>query len=295
MASNDISQSSSEFSSFLKVYGIVMVYFILSGVLALTAGKALEEQRNLVIFTIASIPILAYVLFLTITLVTKAASKADWFVVFLHNPKLSPLGMFDIVRNPLKLFILSIIMFSLLGFAASFSQNTIGQSVFPWAPGSELQQVTPQGKFLFGIYNTPSEQSWLYLILTAITSMVLFVAARLKISLKAAYLGVAIPLCMIFGTLVWFKIHSLITGQTIETGIFVMSPFVVFGFFNTALVMLTGSIIPSEVYHLINNIYRSVRENFGNENVVVAFSILMAIIFIFVALYFGLGKMRRKK
>ena len=292
---DNIQQSDKNFSNSLIIYGIFFVYFILSGVLALTAGKALEEERNLVIFTVASIPLIAYVLFLSITFMTRLSSKAEWFVVFLHNPNLSPIGMLDVVKNPLKLFLWSVIIFSTLGFIASVSQNTLGQNVFPWAPGAELQQVTPEGRLLFGIYNTPSEQSWLYLILAGITSVVLFIASRLGIGLKVAYLGVAVPLCMVFGTLMWFKIHALITGQTLESGLFSLSPFVLFGFFNTALVMLTGSIIPSEVYHLTNNLFNTVKTHFGNENVVIAFSIIMVFVVIISLLYFVLrGRLRKR-
>jgi len=182
---------------------------------------------------------------------------------------------------------MSIIFFSILGFVGSISPQSSAY-IFPLGAGQVAQQTTPTGKLLFGFYNAPAENVFLYIILfTAISFWLYFATHKLGLPFKVA-LGIAIIPIALFAAFIWREIHFLVSGSS-EIRSFSN---VLFGFNGAFLTILTGSVIPFEVYHITNNLFITSRTIFGSEITIVIFAALMILSIAGTAIYYGLKSRR---
>ena len=264
----------------------VWVYYaiwLVIGFYSLTAGRGLEEEINFTTIVLFTLPLLMYAGLVTAVNTAKLTGKFENFVVFVHDTEIGIFGKFRFVSNPLLLIFVSSGIFILIGFFGAIMQSTIGDFFFPWSVGG-LPETTTGAKLVFGVYNAPAENAWLYLILAGLVTTELLVLRKLTgLSAKQIYWP-----AMIFNVpaagFIWLQIHNLI-NKTAEQSINHFA----FGATNAALVLGTGSIIPTEAYHFFNNLFFTMQSLFGNQLVITIFS-FMAVIYVALLIFIFIFK-----
>lgn len=269
-------------------YTFFIAIIIVLGFWSFTAGRGAEEQINLVKLAVFSVPMLMYLIYVWgIKVGRHVNNRLENIFVLIHDKEYSAFGDFKPTANPLILIAICIIIFSIIGLTGTlFSQSGIGNVVFPLSPGNFQEQVTPGAKVLFSVYGSPAENAILFLILSILVTIQLVIAHKLMISKKLTYFIMILPNSLI-SAWIWLKIHNLVVGgdQIKELAHFM------FGFNSALLTLLTGSIIPMEVYHMFNNLFNAVKQFFGSEYLFLLFGV--SILVVVVVLIVGVNVKRR--
>ena len=265
---------------------IYLMIFIVMGFYGLSAEMGFTEQIDTVRFWTFGLLIILFiiVLILKIGLWTflKETPFARYIYLPIHDPELGFFKNLNIISNPLFLFMISVLLFTFLGFIGSALPESSAY-LFPLSAGQVEQQTTPAGKFLFGFFNAPAENVFLYIIV--FTGMTLFLYFTRKLGLTTSLI-IGMLIFAPLGGFVWGKIHVGVSGSDEERTL----GNTLFGANNVILIIATGSIIPTEVYHVTNNIFARSHELFGNDVTVVIFIVLFILEIIVFSLAYTYGK-----
>ncbi len=272
----------------VSVVALWMYYAIwfMIGFFSLTAGRGLEEEQNFITVVLFSIPFAIYAGLVTSLKVLQNLGKGKRIVTYIHDTEVGIFGKFNFVSDPIKFIFVSFGLFLLISFIGAFTQSSIGSFFFPWDVGVTPEVATP-AKLVFGLYNAPSENAWLYMMISVFVTIELLLMGLLKIPARLAYWSLFVPNVIMFGW-IWLQIHNLVNSSA-QQGL----AHFMFGATNTALVMGTGSIIPTEAYHLLNNFFVIIRDDFGNQVLVTLFSSALVLYFVITALVFFFRRKRR--
>ncbi len=254
------------------------------GFFSLTFWKGLASMDDVIKFVVYSIPIFMYLIFCIITVWSHLRGYFPSLNAIIHDPEKGLLENVSLVRNPLYLTVFCILIFGILIFIGIISQP-IGQFIFPFTPG-QITQTTTTGKLFFMLFASPSENGWGLLLIGITLSFMVFVFNRLKMTEYFERWYTYLLFVFVFSIVyafVWRSIHVLVSGfdQVAQFNHFF------FGFVVCFLTLITGSLIPMEVYHLTNNLFIGTRMLFSIETLKIVFSILLFFsIVLFLSVYF---------
>lgn len=199
----------------------------------------------------------------------------------LHDSELGFFRNVKLVSNPFNLLVLSVLIFSILGFVGSVSTQA-SVYLFPLGAGQVAQETTDGGRLIMGLYNSPAENSFLYIILfTSVTAITFVLGKYFKVPFKTAIIAgliIGAPL----SSIAWGEIHTGVSGSDEVRGL----GHFIFGFNGAFMTIATGSIIPFEVYHITNNLFARSRDIYGSEVTIALFVGLSVAVIILVALFF---------
>ena len=267
---------------------IYLMIFIAMGFYGLSAEMGFTEQIDTTRFWTFGLLIVLFiiVLILKIGLWTflKETPFARYIYLPIHDPELGFFKNINVLSNPLFLFMISVLLFTFLGFIGSALPESSAY-IFPLSAGQVEQQTTPAGKFLFGFFNAPAENVFLYITIFTGMSIGLYFLRKYNIKLAASL----ILLMVIFaplGGFIWGKIHVGVSGSDEEKTL----GNTLFGANNVILIIATGSIIPTEVYHVTNNVFTRSKELWDNDITVVIFIVLFILEIIVFSLAYTYGK-----
>lgn len=263
------------------IYTAVVVLYLIIAFYSFTAGRAAENQLNFIKLAVFSIPYFAFILAIWVIKIGRHynASLNKVFLI-VHDPEYSIYPNF--FKRGFLLLIISLILFGILSFVgAVFAQSAVGNIIYPLSPVTFQQQVAPYAETYFSFYNAPAENAFLYIILAFIVTIELFIARKIQISRKITYFIMILPNA-IFAGFIWLKIHALVTGgDQVQT-----LAHYFFGFNGALMTMLTGSIIPFDVYHIFNNLFNNIKGNFGNEALLILSGMLFGVIVLLFFIWF---------
>ena len=251
-----------------------MVLMIFTGFYALTKGHGLEKTDLFVKFTLFGVMIVAFVIFaIAITLVKFFNHDGFWKDVYI--PLFDPeKGYFNITHG-LKFFLYTMLVVSLLAFVSSLvPQSSLANFLFPLEVGGVPQQVTKGSVILFGFYNSPAENAFLYIILSGLVTLQ-FVLGRKYTSLQKSTIFMICLIPNIFiGSTAWLQIHDLVSADNSVKEL----SHRIFGAEMAAATLLTGTIIIPEILHATNNLFLTIHEQYGQAVLIVIFSIQFLIL-----------------
>src|SRR3990167_1248470 len=250
-------------SIWVVIWGFIA---IMAGYFALTKGHGFDEQRNFIIFALFGIMILA---FMILALGIKFA-QFNGFFKNVYMPVFDPeKGLFPI-KSGLK-FLFGVLLFvSILGLISSFiPQSTFRDFAFPLSAGVQ-EQTTKGAKLLYGSYNSPAENAFLYGILSLLVTLEFIIFAKLGWTKKGIFLAFMLP-NIIIGAYGWLAIHDLVAQDNSIR----QKSHLFFGAEISASVLTTGTIIYPEVRHFINNLFTTLidqQSGFGRGIAIASFT-----------------------
>lgn len=257
---------------------------IFAGFFALTRGRAIEEGSNLLkfIFTIMSVAFAVYALGIKIA---QSMGHLKNFYVPIFDPEKGILP----IKNGLLFLLVTLLIITTIAFVLSFKpQSTIAKFIFPLEVGGVPQQVTKSGQVLFGFLNSPSENAFLYFVLSILVTLEFFIMAGLTgLSRKTIFLIFLIP-NIIIGSFAWLEIHDLVSQDNSLKQL----SHITFGGAMTTTTLLTGTIIIPEVMHAENNLFIKINSVYGHTMLVIVFLISFIILLISII---ALITMKKKK
>ena len=248
--------------SVIAVYAIIWIYI---GFMALTQLKALDDPINFTKWGVFGMLIAPYVILLFIIKFAQYNNYLKFLYLPAHDPEKGVTGDISFFKNPLKLFIIFYFVIIILGLVSSLvPQSALTNFVYPLQStvGASMQSSLPSGRIAFAVYNSIAENFYLYLILGILVSTEFAIAKfiiKVK-SLKPVFIIMLIPNAFL-GAVAWVKMHALVSGSSMPAQ---LSHFI-FGIELSSLVLLTGSIIPSELLHFGNNFFIQLRLEYGTS------------------------------
>jgi len=288
----DFDESKKDLKNDLLVEFLVLIVFVVvwgfAGFFSLTAGRALEEEINLTKWSVFAVLLVFYALYVFIVKFVQFNGKGKMIYVPLHDPEKGVGSDSSFFKNPIKLFAIFFFITVSMGLFSSLTpQSAVGEFVYPLQTGvGELQeQVTPSGKLMFGVFNAPAENFYLYVILSILVTLEFAISKFvLKIQdFKMPFIIMIIP-NMAISSFTWLQMHALVSG---DSQINQLSHFI-FGAELSGLVLLTGSIIPSELLHIMNNLFVQAKVEFGTQISALIFGGLLVLEVVVIGFYYML-------
>ncbi len=181
------------------------------GYFSLTAGGAFEEDINRLKFFLFTGMMVMFAIY---ALAIKFAQRFGTFQNF-YVPIFDPEKGFFPIKSGLKFLLVTSLIIVSLAFIISFQpQSTIANFVFPLQVGIAEQQTTPGAKILFGFYNSPAENAFLYIILGFLVTFELVLFTKITpLTAKTIFIIFLIPNTII-GSVAWLQIHDLVSCET---------------------------------------------------------------------------------
>lgn len=279
-----------ELNEFLKSVIIAIVLGGISVFIFFFVARGAEDtqytQKMLIYLVIFALLIIVFGIMKFYEYNTKGLSAQT----LLHDPD-KPFAFLaktsDFVRNPLKLVLISILLFSWYSFIISQLPQTafVGKTGVPILKAP--QQIYESGRILSFVEPAATVETWLYLVLFmgfGLTGVWFLSKKNKKIYSFLVYL-ILIPLAILF----MVQLHKLVYGgqdiANAQVGIF-------WGF-GTFITLATGSIFPFWVWHWFNNLYSGLAITYSSEKYLIIASIIQILMtFAVIGLLF---LMRKKK
>lgn len=261
---------------------LLTALWICLGFLALTAGRGLEESLNLTKWTVFAVLIATFgVTFFSLKLI-KFYGGLKKVHVFIHDPEKGLFANVGFVKNPATFIYFMLILTLVMALVGSLTpQSSLGNLFFPLKAGLTPEQVTAGGKVFFGVFNAPAEDFFRFLFEIILVSFEFWLFYKLwKLPVGKTYVYLIIPNIIITG-IVWLWIHSLVAADNSLRQI----SHIFFGIESAALDFSTGSIIPSSILHIVNNLFVTIRTEFGNVWIPIIISILIFIMIVIGVIY----------
>ena len=252
-------------------YGLYVALMLAIGFAGLTIGKGLSEVTLITRYVVYSLLLLGGFLFFAMVKVARIRGYLPGMITMLHDPELSILGKVSFIKNPVYLFIISTIFTSFLGLMAALNSQ-ISVLLFPFSTGIAIQQTTPFAGTLFSIFAASSENVTIYIIITLILSLLVYLAKQIDLPPIYGYYAT-----LVIGTIVsatfFSRIHVLVSGsdEIIQTSHYI------FGALIAIFYMTTGSVLPGDLLHFTNNLLFSVKQFFSSDAILTTFSIIVGI------------------
>jgi len=249
--------------AWIVIWGIIVIF---AGFFALTRGRGLEESTYFIKFTLFGVMITAFLIFaIVLKLVQRSGSLKNFYIPIFDPEK----GILPI-KSGLKFLLITLLVITTIAFVLSFKpQSSISNFIFPLEVGGVEQQVTKGAKILFGLYNSPAENSFLYILLGILVTIEFVVMSRLTgLSKKAIFLIFIIP-NIVIGSVGWLEIHDLVSRDNSLKEFSHLT----FGATMSATTLLTGTIIIPEVLHAVNNLFITIKVQFGQTMLTIIFLI----------------------
>ena len=239
--------------------------FVIVGIIAIALwpvifgfplGAFLDQSylQKAITYILFGLTMLGVVAFAILKLVTKGKVQC-----IIHDPEQGFFGKYSIVRNPIKLFLLSVVVFSLLGLFAVAS-NTF----FTGVPQIIVPQDVSGVTLGFFAAEPPAfgETAVMLLIiaieLTALSFLLHFLNKGKKPN-KHLFLVLAIVLLVLTIPFIWEAFHGLAyPGQ--ENLLFATF---IFGLIGVILTVSTFSFISWWVWHFMNNLFFELNKAYG--------------------------------
>ena len=267
------------------------IFLIFGGLLTLTAGltgHGFESTEFKSIFAFYA-PILAFSLLGIFLLRIGAQNTPGKFFAFIHDPDKGVFEKTSFIENPWTLFVISLVIFTLLGLANALSNTFFVATPQAWAVPA--QQISQTSQLLFGIEPAASTETALFILMIFLAITLLKNTLLKNIDFnknKGAYIAMSVILSILVG-LLWGSYHSIRYGNQEASFLFTVA----FGFIGTILTLFTGSIIPWYVWHFCNNLFYQANLMFSDDRIIV-FTVLGLVIIVIPILLISIFKRKKK-
>lgn len=192
----------------------------------------------------------------------RQSGKEYGLSTFFNSPR------FNFIRNPLKLFLLSLIIFSILGLVATFYHQTF------LGVGTLKEQFTVGDGILYNWVLVVTSENLGASLFAGIGVLFLFLAYKKYKYGSENFKYLAIFLFILMFIVYGFVLHQLRYSQS-EPDLMRVLLFWGLGGIITAL---TGSIIPFLVMHGMNNTYVELAAKYANESFLIPIIIFIGVI-----------------
>jgi len=212
---------------------------------------------------------------------------------YVHSPEKNGLLSYifvkakNFLKNPIRLFWWSILLFGLFGILLIGNPQLAVSGV----PQLQLQQVTPASEVTFTAlvpaWGENASLLFFFMLFMGINQLVL---SRLKNKSIYVYFGIGFIICLLMGG-VWLSYH-LIAYSSSEASL--IGTFI-FGFMGSLITMLTGSLIPFFVWHLMNNAFLTLRDLVSLKEDLLLVSIVIWAVLLLITIGIKIYKKKNKK
>jgi len=265
----------------LAFYVVFFVIFIPA--ILLYGFNGAEDPQN--IFKFMFYAGIAGILMFVIALdqLTEKRKFFKWFDTYLHNPEKGFFGNLEVVRNPIKLLMVSFIIFGALGIF-SIVTNTF----FIDHPSYQISEIAA-----IGLSAEPAAGAETLLFFAVVQGLFYGVAKLIAKKNKALLAVLLIFSVILAGTVAFPLYHKYRYGSSEESMLGIM-------FYGTASAMLTmgtGSIIPTWSWHVMSNGLGEFKNIFSSEVAIVIWSVIWFIlsgILLFILINWNKKKKRKK-
>jgi hypothetical protein len=211
--------------------------------------------------------------FANMFLVKGNLNKSYGDYLFFNSPGEGPAILTDKFRNPLKLFLLSLIIFSILGLVATHYQQTY------LGVGTLKQQFTVADGIMFNWFEVVTSENMGVAALVCFTIFLLRRTAYKNNWGKSNFITLSVVIVLIEFAVYGFINHQLRYGA-VESSI---QSVLVFWLMLGAITLISGSFIPAFVAHGMNNTFVELSKNFTSD-IILYYTIAMIVVMI--VLYF---------
>jgi hypothetical protein len=178
--------------------------------------------------------------------------------LYSKNSTLSKISIFNWVSSPLKLFLISAIIFTIIGLF-SVSTNTF----FSSAP-TQQQFTTTGGVISAAEPAATSENLLLFFIMNLALLGVYILATKYNWSPETTTIISTIAV-IIFCVMFWIFYHSAKYGGQ-ETA---MLAVIIFAFFGSIITVVTRSFIPWHIWHFCNNLFLTLGTHYSTDSIMI--------------------------
>lgn len=263
------------------IYIVLGAVVITVSLLLLYGGKGAEDIKNITSFWTYGIMGFITTIAIAALMLKRPKDKIPYFDAGVHDPEESPLGKIEIIRNPAKLFLISLILFTIAGMIAvslNFFANIPSFQISPLVE-INLQSLLPA-------WAETALLVFVFFIVRGVFMKFLIERATLPRNSETKLLAGFITAILV-GTMFFPTMHRLIYADQ-EQDLLATAGL---GTSCTATLALTGSIIPCWVHHNQNNLFKAIKTLFANE---VAYLIGILIVILLLMAYYLLF-IRKKK
>ncbi len=260
---------------------IVMIFTIIIPLILLYGFNGFENFNNVIKY-ILYVGIAGFVtIWIAFDQLTENRRQLKWLDSYLHNPEKGIFNMFAIVRNPIKLALFSIVIFGLFGIA-----SVITNTFFIKTPGFQITEIAA-----VGLNMEPAASSETLLFFGAIMPIFYGISKAISKKNKLMLVSLMIIFIIINGVVLWPLYHRARYGSDEEELLGVMF----FGLSSSIITATTGSIIPTWIWHLINNGLHEAKSLFSSEPVAIAWGIIWLILAIIITIVLFTWKEKKKR
>ena len=225
--------------------------------------------------------LIAIFLMFIISLITEHSEYP--FYTYFHNPGEGLAKLTKNFKNPFKLFLISLIVFLVLGFFASYEKQTyLGVGIIG------AQQFSLGDNIWYNILQVVTSENAGGIAIAAFFVLIFNFFAKRKNIDKNLYLALTAIIFILTFTIYGY-INHLLRYSAVESSILKV---VGFWFIMGVITIVTGSIIPSLVMHGTNNAFTDLAGSFSNEQLLIPF---VFIVIGLIALYIYLYGSRKQK
>lgn len=270
---------------------------------ALEFGSYLANFLTYTPFLIVSLLIIIFPIMKLVTLkpnqhpatTPRPAWHRIFTVSFIHAPEENGLLYrlaggekdFKWLKNPIKLFWYSILLFGVFGLLIIGNPQLAVSGV----PQLQLQQVTVASEVSFGALVPAFAENGLILFFFMLFMGILayFLA---KNNNRSIWLFFALGfLIVILLGIMWGFFHSIVYGNS-EVAFLGT---IIFGILGLTITLLTGSFIPFFVFHMMNNMFLILSKVVTIKEDLLLISIMIYVVLLFLTIGIGIYRRKRKK
>lgn len=254
----------------VELVGFVVFIVLMSGLLTflgLFVGRGLEDTESLqkVWFYLGVTAVfLIGVVSLKLYDVVSNRERPLFSGGFIHDPEKGVLGKLFSKYLSLKNVVFgSLFLFTIVGLF-----SVVTNTFFAGIPSFQ-QSITPMGRLILAVEPAVSSETLILMFLMSVSYGLISYFSRNRSDNVVLKLFLSVPLTTVF----WVLFHSVRYGFS-EVALLGTA---VFGFVSALLIVLTGSFIPTYVFHFMNNFFLQAKSLFSTE-IILSVSVFWLII-----------------
>ena len=202
-----------------------------------------------------------------------------------HDPTERPalLGNIPFIRDPVILYMFSVLFFGVLGLLAA-----LRQTFFFGIPQLQLQQVSKFTNVYFSV--APAAQAESLFFMGLIFLSILFLGLFFRGKKPAGFFIIVYAVLPVIFALIWAGYHALVYKGDQPAILTVL----IFGYLQSLLAVLVGSWIPIVVMHEQNNLFFALSQSFSNQTILI-WAIIFLFLWLFLTIFIIVKRIKRAK
>ena len=220
----------------------------------------------------------------------KGTNKDPFSYAVLHDPDqagvLTKLPFMKWIRNPIKLFLVSLIFFAFIGLYSTQSNN-----FFAFAPELVAQQISPFAEVVFAFEPSATAETVFFIAfeVSILYGFLRWMQRKLNLNNAIFYVLLFSIVPLLVG-ISWSAYHNLAYPESEIAG---FNTFI-FGSLGALLTLLFGSIFVWYAWHVDNNLFFQLNRLFDNDAVFTITLLLLIFIVVITVIFFFITRNKKE-